>query len=348
MIMRKISIIAAACATLSLGILSTAAMAAELVPVKVAALRSIAASPIVIAKAKGYFEEAGLDVEIVNFKNTATMVAPLSAGQIDAAAGAPTLGFYNAKLNGLKMKLVADLGRNSPGHGFNAVVVRKDLYDEGKVTSLADFKGLTVGSVSPNSPLDIQLDIGLKKEGMGLSDVELQVLSFPNMMAALATKNLDAAVLVEPFVARAGQNDLGVRIIGADEISPDFNISGVIYGEAFMNDKPEEAAKYLEAYVRGVRFYLDAIKTEEGKDELFAIISEYARLKERSILDEIAFPGFNEDGYFNTDTINLTMDWYTEKGLLKEKPKMADMVDFSYLNKALDKIGRKGPRMDVQ
>lgn len=133
MMMRKISIIAAACATLSLGVLSTAAMAAELVPVKVAALRSIAASPIVIAKAKGYFEEAGLDVEIVNFKNTATMVAPLSAGQIDVAAGAPTLGFYNAKLNGLKMKLVADLGRNSSGHGFNAIVVRKDLYDDGKL-----------------------------------------------------------------------------------------------------------------------------------------------------------------------------------------------------------------------
>lgn len=346
--MRKISIVAAACATISFGLLSPIAMAAELVSVKVAALRSIAASPIVIAKAKGYFEEAGLDVEIVNFKNTATMVAPLSAGQIDIAAGAPTLGFYNAKLNGLKMKIVADLGRNSEGNGFNALVVRKDLYDSGKVTSLKDMKGLTVGSVSPNSPMDIELDLGLKQEGLTLSDVELKVLSFPNMLAALGTENLDAAMLVEPFVALAAKQGTGVRIAGADEMSPDFNVSGVIYGEAFMNNKPEAASKYLEAYVKGIRFYLDAIKTSEGKDELFGIVSEYARLKDRAILDTIAFPGFDQDGYFNIGTINLTMDWYADKELLKEKPKMTDMVDFSYLNKALDTIGRKGPRIDVK
>jgi|TARA_R100000005_G_scaffold96425_1_gene83198 NitT/TauT family transport system substrate-binding protein len=348
MMMRKIAIVAATCTAMLSGIMSTAALANELVPVKVAALRSIAASPIVIAKEKGYFEEAGLDVEIVNFQNTATMVAPLSAGQIDVAAGAPTLGFYNAKLNGLKMKLVADLGRNSAGHGFNALVVRKDLYDSGKVKSVKDLKGLTVGSVSPNSPMDIELDLGLKQVGMTLDDVELKVLSFPNMLAALASQNLDAAMLVEPFVAIAAKQGAGVRIAGADEMSPDFNVSGVIYGETFMNDKPEAAAKYLEAYVRGVRFYLDAIQTKEGKDELFAIVGEYARLKDRAILDTIAFPGFDRDGYFNIDTINLTMDWFADKGMLKEKPAMKDMVDFSYLNAALDKIGRTGPRIDVE
>src|SRR5699024_11684915 len=68
--------------------------------------------------------DAGVDVEVVEFSNTAKMVAPLSTGDIDIASGAPTLGFYNAKLRGLEMKLVADEGRNSKGHGFNAVVIR--------------------------------------------------------------------------------------------------------------------------------------------------------------------------------------------------------------------------------
>lgn len=349
--MNKIQRLLSVCMALSVAAMllpGTQVVAQELPVVKVGALQSIAASPVVVALKKGYFEEAGVAVEIVPFKNTAAMVAPLSAGQIDIASGAPTLGFYNAKLRGLKMKLVADQGRNSVGHGFNAVVVRKELYDDGKVTSLKDFAGLRVGSVSRNSPLDIQLDLGLAEHGLAIDDVQLEVMSFPNMLAALANGNIDAAVLVEPFVVRAEQEGIAKRIIGADEISPDFQISGIIFGEYFMQDKADSTSRWLEGYVRGIRFYLDAIKTEEGKDELFSLISEYARLKDRSLLDGVVFPGFHRDAYFNTDTVELTMNWYQERGMLDERPKMADMVDNSFLNEALDRIGRTGKRIDVE
>lgn len=73
-------------------------------------LDSLSEAPALIAYEQGYFKEEGLDVEFVSFSNTADMVAPLSARQLDVASGAPTLALFNGALRGLPFKLVADKG----------------------------------------------------------------------------------------------------------------------------------------------------------------------------------------------------------------------------------------------
>ena len=111
------------------GLIPLATPAQQRRTVKVGVLNSLSEAPTFIAMEEGFFKEEGLDIEVVRFANTADMVAPLSTGQLDVASGAPTLGFLNGALRGLPFKLVADKGRNSPGHGFNAIVVRQDLMD---------------------------------------------------------------------------------------------------------------------------------------------------------------------------------------------------------------------------
>src|SRR5436305_5918618 len=51
-------------------------------------LKSLGDLGIYVAAEEGYFAEQGLEVAITSFDSAANMVAPLGAGQLDAAGGA--------------------------------------------------------------------------------------------------------------------------------------------------------------------------------------------------------------------------------------------------------------------
>lgn len=330
---------------------ANAALAQEAKPptmVKVGVLNSLSEIIIFIALEKGYFKEEGLDVRLEKFSNTADMVAPLSSGQIDIASGAPTLGLFNGALRGLPLKLVADKGRNSKGHGFNAIVVRKDLVDSGKVKTVADLKGLKVATASLHSPMEQQLEIALQKVGLSNKDVIIQNLGFPDMVTALGNKAVDAALMIEPFVAVATKRGVSVRLVGVDDIAPDFQIAGVIYGPDFATKHPEAAKRWMVGYVRAIRDYLDTVDGKAGKDDLIAVLRKHATgVSDASVLESAVFPGFGPDGYLHLPTIQSSIDWYFARGLLKAKPKLSDLADYQYLDYALERLGRREPPQKV-
>lgn len=338
-----------ACATAALLAASAARAQTTPVTVNVGTLDSLADVVTYVGMEKGYYKDEGLVINLVKFGNTADMVAPLSTGQLDVASGAPTLGYFNGATRGLALKLVADKGRNSAGHGFNAIMVRKDLIDSGKVKTVADLRGLKIATPSLHSPFEIILEAALKKASLKLEDVDLQQLGFPNMMAAFATQVIDGSLMIEPFVGLTVRRGVAVRFLGADEVAPDFQMAGVIYGPAFTEKKSEAATRWLAAYVRSIRDYLDATGTPAGRSELAALLVKYTTtFKDPSAIETVVFPGFSPDGYLNTTTIKENIDWYADRGLLKTKPQIADLVDYTFLDKALDRVGRKGPKATIQ
>lgn len=317
--------------------------------VKVGVLNSLSEAPTFMAMEEGFFKEEGLAIEVVRFTNTADMVAPLSTGQLDVASGAPTLGFLNGAVRGLPFKLVADKGRNSPGHGFNAIVVRQDLMESGKVKTVADLKGLKVASPSRHSPMEIQLDLALQKQGLGLDDVSIEQLRFPDMLTALTNKAIDAALLIEPFVGIASARTIARRLVGADEIYPDFQIAGVIYGPEFGAKRPDDAKKWMVGYLRGIRAYLDATRSKiPGENLVQALMKHSTAITDPKLLERVVMPGFSPDGYLHLQTIKDSIDWYARANLLRSKPKLSDLVDYQYVDYALGRLGRKGPEQSVQ
>src|SRR5258708_26888609 len=83
--------------------------------VTVGAASTTSDAPIYIADKKGYFREEGLEAKVTNFRSAADMVAPLGIGQLDAGAGSASAGLYNAMLQGIKIKIVADKASSAPG-----------------------------------------------------------------------------------------------------------------------------------------------------------------------------------------------------------------------------------------
>ncbi len=306
--------------------------------VRVGILNSLSEAPLLVANSRNYFRDEGLAITIVPFQNTADMVVPLASGQIDVGSGAPTIGFFNGVMRGIPTKLVADKGRLSPGHGFNALVVRKDLITSGKVKSVGDLKGMNVASPTRWSPTEFLFDTALRKDGATLQDVKLTLISFPDMLLALKNGGVDAALLIEPFVAECVREGLGVRLLGFDKTSPNFQIATILYSDAFA--KRDAAAKsWMVAYIRGIREYLNQADGN-GKGALLDLLAEQFSVRDRGIYDGVVLPGFSRDGYLNLESISASIAWFKANAQLTAVPTLRQIVDYSYIDAAFAKLPR--------
>src|SRR4029434_3415382 len=83
-----------------------------------------------------------------------------------------TAGLYNIVAGGVRIWIVADKGREWPDHNLTALVVRKDLYDNG-VRSMRELKGRKVGVTQIGSTFHYNVGRYLEKEGMASGDVQL-------------------------------------------------------------------------------------------------------------------------------------------------------------------------------
>src|SRR6266540_5774417 len=237
-----------------------AAQAAETITVGVAATTSDA--PIYIADKKGFFKEEGIDVKVTDFRSAADMVAPLGAGQLDAGAGSASAGLYNAVARGIKIMIVADKASSPPGYGATKILVRKDHVDSGRYREVKDIKGMKFAMNAPGVSNTATLNALLKSVGLAYSDVETINMPFPDHVAALGNKGVDASASVEPGPTIAIKQGFAVLVKADDEIIPNHQIAVLLYSENFAKN-PDAGRRFMRAYLKGVRFYNGALK--DGK-----------------------------------------------------------------------------------
>jgi NitT/TauT family transport system substrate-binding protein len=323
------------------------AAAATAQPITVGATMSSSDAPIYIADKQGYFRAEGLDVKVANFRSAADMVAPLGAGQIEAGAGSASAGLYNAVARGIAIKIVADKASSPPGYGATKILVRRDHIESGRYKTLADLKGMKFAMNAPGVSNTSTLNTLLKSAGLKYSDVETIDLPFPDHVAALKNKSVDASASVEPGPALAVKNGDAVVIKSDDEILPNHQIAVLLYAEDFARKRPDAARSFMRAYLRAVRFYNGALKDGrlEGPnaDAVIAILSEATPIKSRDIYKSITPTGMNPDGRVNRASLAYDLAFYAEQGLVKGTVKLDDAVDGSFVEAALKELGPYRP-----
>lgn len=320
-------------------------LAAQAVTVGAASTTSDA--PIYIADKKGFFKAEGLQVTVTNFRSASDMVAPLGAGQLDAGAGSASAGLYNAVLRDIRIRIVADKASSPPGYGGTKILVRKDHVESGRFKQIQDFKGMKFAMNAPGVSNTATLYTLLKSAGLKYTDVETVNLPFPEHVVALKNKSVDASASVEPGPAIAIKNGDAVLVKSDDEILPHHQIAVLLYSEDFAKKRPDEAKRFMRAYIRAVRFYNGALK--DGKfdgpnaDEVIAILSESTPIKSKEIYKMITPTGMNPDGRVNKQSLVYDLVFYTEQGLVKGPIKIEDVVDDSFVEAVLKEIGPYKP-----
>jgi NitT/TauT family transport system substrate-binding protein len=315
------------------------------VKISVGVLGSSSDGGIFIANERGYFKQEGIDLDIQRFQSLVDMVAPLTGGQLQIAAGGLAASLYNASDRGISLRIVADKGQApSPEWDFAALVVRKDLIDSGKVQDYKDLKGLTLATSGRGNSPEVALAISLKKGGLTLQDVNYTQMSFPDMVAAFQNKGVDGAVVIEPFVSRIVSEGSGVRWKGnVDIFGGNEQIASIVYGEQFAT-RTEVAQKWMNAYIRGVRDYNDAFgPKKKGFDDVVSILVAQTTVKDPKVFAQMKPAGLDPDGKLDLQSMKNDLAYYVESGQAKASADLTRLVDTSFQETALKALGPYTP-----
>jgi NitT/TauT family transport system substrate-binding protein len=300
-------------------------------------------SGIFIAQKKGYFRDEGLTVTTVPFDSAAKMIGPLGAGQLDAGAGSAAAGLYNAVGRGIKIQVVADAGSSPPGYGHNILLVRKQLVENGRFKGLRDLKGMRVALTAPGASSPAMLNDVLEQNGLKFSEVEPVYLGYPSHVTALANGGVDAALTAEPSATQAINAGSAVRITSDGQFAP-FHVGAVLlFSGDFTEKRKDAAARFMRAYVKGIRFYNGALKDGRfagpNADELISILTEASNIKDPAIYRAISPPGCNPDGIPNVDSLKKDFDFYKSQGWIEGNVTVDQAVNLSFVNAAVAELG---------
>jgi NitT/TauT family transport system substrate-binding protein len=323
------------------------ASAAEPVVVNVGIVNAISDGLIFIAEKKGYFREEGIELNTVAFPSAANMVAPLSAGDLDVGAGAPAAGLYNAVIRGIKLKIVADKASSQPGYTVNKMLVRKDLVDSGRYKTLADLKGMKVALNGAGNTNVATLTYTLRIAGLRYDDVSVVSLGFPEHVTALGNKAVDATFTTEPSATVAQRNGFGIEESNDATVDPGHQVAVILYGQIFADDKPELARHFMTAYLRAIRYYHGALANGRlagpNAEDVIKILVESTLIKDPAVFRAITPNGVQLDGRVNTKSLQQDLDLWRSMGLINGPISVAQVVDMSFVDAALKKLGPDRP-----
>ena len=315
-------------------------------PVNVGITDSGSDAVFFIADKKGDFKAEGLAATMTSFASAAKMIAPLGTGQLDVGGGTVAAGLYNAVERGINIKIVADKASIKDGYEYSTLLVRKDLADSGKYKSLADLKGMTIATASQGAGSESSLNEALKKGGLTFTDVNVVYMGFPEMLAAFRNKGIDAGVTNEPTVTRTIEQGFAVRA-SPHTIYPGQQTAVALFADEFIKRR-DVAQKFMNAYLRALRDYNDALKDGRlagpGAAEVIAILNEYTRIKDPKVYRDMTPFAANPDGHVNKATLQNDYDFFKGRRLISGRVTVGQVIDDSFANEAVRQLGSYKPR----
>jgi NitT/TauT family transport system substrate-binding protein len=304
---------------------------------------SITMTPFYLAEKMGYFKAEGLNVEFVPLPSAALMIAPLGAGQLDVGGGAITAGLYNAVGRGIDLRIVADLGSDPPGYGFQTLVVRNALLASGAYKSVKDLKGKRIAITARGISTSALVAALLKTGGLTMKDVTMMYMPVPDQIAAMRNGSLDASLMPEPGPSIAEKEKVGTKVLHDDAYYPNQQIVAMLYGANFLKAHRDTGVRFMRAYLRGVRLYNDNLKKGKiaGKQaDLIMTIFSQATHQDRSVLSAVTPSGDNPNGRLNVLTMRSDLEFFKAQGLI-DNPAITteDAVDESFASDAVKQLG---------
>src|SRR6195256_5308304 len=264
------------------------ARADDVLKAKVGVLRLSSSAPVFIAQDKGYFKEAGLDIELKFFDAAQPIAVATTSGDIDFGVTAFTAGLYNLAGKGT-LKVIGGMSREKAGYPLIGYFASNNAYAAGLKTP-KDLAGKRIAVTQTGSSFHYSLGLLADKYGFKLSDVKvLPLQSLSNAAAALKGETVDAALL-PVSTARTLIDSDGAKLLGWVGDETPWQLGAVFASPKTLADKAL-VTKFLAVLARADREYHDVILASvvDGKapiDEktkpLLEIIAKYTNLDRKS------------------------------------------------------------------
>jgi NitT/TauT family transport system substrate-binding protein len=295
-----------------------ASRADEALKAKVGVLRLSSSAPVFIAQDKGYFREAGLDVELKFFDAAQPIAVATASGDIDFGVTAFTAGLYNLAGKGT-LKVIGGMSREKAGYPLIGYFASNNAYAAGLKTP-KDLAGKRIAVTQVGSSFHYSLGLLADKYGFKLSDVKIVPLqSLSNAAAALKGETVDAALL-PVSTARKLMDDGGAKFLGWVGDETPWQLGAVFASPKTLANKAL-VTKLLGALAKADREYHDVILAtikdgtvpiNEQTRPLLEIIAKYTNLPVEQVVGNCAY--IDPDGKLDVKNVDNQIKWFQDQG----------------------------------
>lgn len=285
----------------------------------------------------GFFEEEGLELELVNVEDVR---AALVGGSVDIAVVEAGL-VVDALNEGLDFVAVG--GHRCSNQNFLAM--------QPDIETVEDLIGtdILVGGIAGTPDADFRLEL-LRRNGWDLTPVldQINLVSVPGGSDAWTELFFENRLAITPFFGRhrGAMADYGANVVVSNVIEWPDEI--LIVDRAFLESNPNVVGRTLRALLRGASHWTDSGAFGEQPTS-----PGETRTNEAEVVEIMRAAGFDNEaqiaGY--TDSADLVCgNLYFDEDITLEKilwdgfaedeiPSFDEWVDLSYLNQAQDSLG---------
>src|SRR3954449_3974927 len=296
------------------------ARAEDALKARIGVLRLSSSAPVFIAQDKGYFREAGLDLELTFFDAAQPIAVATTSGDVDFGITAFTAGLYNLAGKGT-LKVIGGMSREKAGYPLIGYFASNSAYAAGLKTP-KDLAGKRVAVTQVGSSFHYSLGLLADKYGFKLADVKvLPLQSLSNAAAALKGETVDAALL-PVSTARKLMDDGGAKFLGWVGDETPWQLGAVFASPKTLTNKVL-VTKLLGALAKADREYHDVIlaSIKDGKTEitdttkpLLEIIAKYTNLPVEQVVGNCAY--IDADGKLDVGNVDNQIKWMQEQGFV--------------------------------
>ncbi len=274
--------------------------------------------PIRIAKGKGYFTEAGFDVDFAVGRGGVDVAKQVGAGNAPLG-GIVADGPILVRGNGVPVKIVAVFG----GKGFMQTVVREDS----GIEKPADLKGKTITVMSFQDTTFYALLGLLASVGLTQQDVNIQAAGPTGVWESVATGKSVGMAGVPDWIPPVQAAGVKVRVLPTDEFFPHM-AQGIAASDQMIKDKPETIRKFVKAALRGMKDIMD--DPNKAADDFVKFVPEW-KGKEAGVkyafnmYAKSVYPGQAVLGAMDPERLGKLQDFYLAKGFIQKATPVGDL-----------------------
>jgi NitT/TauT family transport system substrate-binding protein len=280
-----------------------------------------------IVEEKNYFEQVGVEAEIIKFKRHTDDMTAFAAKKLDATHMTISDVVIPAA-SGVPGRIVLITDESAGADGILAKT---------GIASAADFKGKRVayefGSVS-----QLLVMRALEKEGLTLKDVRSINMSAEDAGTAFLAGAVDVAVTWEPYLSQGSKDGKGSVVFSTAD-TPGLVPDLMVFRDEAVKTRGDDIQKILEAWKLALKYietnHEDAvaimakgagISTEEMKEGL-------AGIKLYSIADNVKGFGQAPDGDLYKNVAEQ-IEFLLSNKVISKKPDVESLIVPSFVNNA--------------
>ncbi|RIX98501.1 ABC transporter substrate-binding protein [Aureimonas flava] len=322
----------------SLGVALALGRPARAATRNLAVLHLASHAPSFIAYERGYFRDAGLDLELKFFEAAQPMAVAIASRDVDFGVTAISGGLISLAEKDA-VKVIGGALREEPGT-VGAIVLASDKAFRAGLTDPSALPGRSFGITTAGSSFHFMAHKIAQAKGFPLSEVNLRPLQkLGALVGALSTGQIDAWA-IQPNVAKKMLAEGAAHQIGLiSDYAPDYQVTAAFTSTHNAGAEREMTSAFVAAYSRAIADYnaafVDNTVDEAQRDELARIVHKYVESEspfEAAKANLVAGAmRINEGLALNMGSCIEQLDWFKSEGMVGSGVTREQLFDESYV-----------------